>query len=233
MSNYRRQFELVRGLKAIVEPSYKKLNSIYIPGQSLSLHACIWYTSPSQLRPPWFGKGELHCRLRSCIPRLHVFEQGDHFLQALSPPSTIWQVKTLLNILRGSWYDYLVGIVVFQSELLIKRGWELMKVATIARVWLPTLIHSHQLWTGSNFDESWSEFLQVCPVITNSHATLVLVWPGHESWENSHANSHFSTLINSHVTLVLVWPGHESWENCHENSRFSTIINFKFRITVH
>jgi hypothetical protein len=29
----------------------------------------------------------------------------------------------------------------------------------------------------------------------NSHATLVLVWPGHGSWENSHANSPFSTLM--------------------------------------
>ena len=30
----------------------------------------------------------------------------------------------------------------------------------------------------------------------NSHATLVLViWPGHENWENSHSNSRFSTLM--------------------------------------
>jgi hypothetical protein len=73
-------------------------------------------------------------------------------------------------------------------------------------------------------------------------STLVLVWPGHESRENSHANSRFSTLmqllfsyshansrfstlINSHATPVLVWPGHESWENSHANSRFSTLIN--------
>ena len=60
---------------------------------------------------------------------------------------------------------------------------------------------------------------------TNSHATFVLVWPGHESWENSHTNSRLSTLINSHATLVLVWPGHESWENSHTNSRLSTLIN--------
>jgi branched-subunit amino acid transport protein AzlD len=44
--------------------------------------------------------------------------------------------------------------------------------------------------------------------------------------ENSHANSRFSTIINSHATLVLVWPGHESWENSHTNSHFSTIINY-------
>jgi hypothetical protein len=58
--------------------------------------------------------------------------------------------------------------------------------------------------------------------------TLVLVWPGHESWENSHANSRFSTLINSHATLVLVWQGHESWENPDANSRFSTLMQLLF-----
>jgi hypothetical protein len=42
----------------------------------------------------------------------------------------------------------------------------------------------------------------------------------HESWENSHANSRLSTLINSHATLVLAWPGHESWENKEKWSNF-------------
>ena len=51
------------------------------------------------------------------------------------------------------------------------------------------------------------------------------VWPGHESWENFHTNSRFSTFINSYTTVVLVWPGHESLENSHTNSRFSTLIN--------
>jgi hypothetical protein len=37
-----------------------------------------------------------------------------------------------------------------------------------------------------------------------------------------------STLINSHATLVLVWPGHESWENSHANSRFSTLMQLLF-----
>jgi hypothetical protein len=64
---------------------------------------------------------------------------------------------------------------------------------------------------------------------SNSRATLVLVWPGHESWENSHANSRFSTLINSHATLVLVWPGQESWENAHTNSRFSNLVIYRSR----
>jgi hypothetical protein len=35
--------------------------------------------------------------------------------------------------------------------------------------------------------------------LLNSHATLVLVWPGHESWENSDANSRLPILI-------LAWP---------------------------
>jgi hypothetical protein len=53
--------------------------------------------------------------------------------------------------------------------------------------------------------------------LLNSRATLVLVWPGHVSWENSR----FSTL-NSHATLVLVW------ENSHANSRFSTLMQLLF-----
>ena len=52
-------------------------------------------------------------------------------------------------------------------------------------------------------------------------STLILVWLAHESWENSRANSRFSTLINSR----LVWLAHESWENSRANSRFSTLIN--------
>ena len=49
----------------------------------------------------------------------------------------------------------------------------------------------------------------------------------HESWENSHTNSHLSSLINFHATLVLVWPEHVRWEdsNTCTNSRLSTLIN--------
>jgi hypothetical protein len=58
-------------------------------------------------------------------------------------------------------------------------------------------------WVGSNlmrvYYESKYSIVKVniqTIIINNSHATLVLVWLGHESWENSHANSRFSTLIN-------------------------------------
>jgi hypothetical protein len=43
--------------------------------------------------------------------------------------------------------------------------------------------------------------LSLLSTLINSHATLVLFWPGHESWENSHTDTRFSTLINSRVTL--------------------------------
>jgi hypothetical protein len=73
-----------------------------------------------------------------------------------------------------------------------------------------SLLNSHAtlvlVWPGH---ESWELSCKLS--LLNSHVTLVLVWPGHESWENSHTNSHFSTLINSHATLVLVWPRHENW----------------------
>jgi hypothetical protein len=36
------------------------------------------------------------------------------------------------------------------------------------------------------------------------------------------------SLLNSHATLVLVWPGHENWENSHANSRFSTLMQLLF-----
>jgi hypothetical protein len=90
-------------------------------------------------------------------------------------------------------------------------------------------MHSRWLWV-SNFNESWWTFslrarVNIQSTLINSHATLVLVWPEHQSWENSHTNSRFSTIINFHPTLVLVWPGHESWENSHGNSRFSILIN--------
>jgi hypothetical protein len=78
-----------------------------------------------------------------------------------------------------------------------------------------TLFNSQSRLTGA--------LLRAWQYPVNSHATLVFVWLEHESWENSHANSRFSTLINSHATLVLVWLEHESWENSHANSRFSTL----------
>ena len=36
------------------------------------------------------------------------------------------------------------------------------------------------------------------------------------------------SLLNSHATLVRVWPGHQSWENSHTNSRFSTLRQLLF-----
>jgi hypothetical protein len=67
----------------------------------------------------------------------------------------------------------------------------------------PTLIDSHGrlssplLWAGSHFDDS--SVRQI-----NYNATLVFVWQRHQSWENSHANSRFSTaLINWLMQLLL------------------------------
>ena len=39
--------------------------------------------------------------------------------------------------------------------------------------------------------------------LITSRATVVLVWPGHESSENSFTNSCLSTLINSRTNVVL------------------------------
>ena len=77
-----------------------------------------------------------------------------------------------------------------------------------------SLLNSHLL--SSSFD--WRmrvERTLVQTLASQLSSTLILVWPAHESWENSRANSRFSTLIYSHLlssTLILVWPAHESWE---------------------
>ena len=36
------------------------------------------------------------------------------------------------------------------------------------------------------------------------------------------------SLVSSRATLVLVWPGHESWWNSHVNSRLSTLMQLLF-----
>lgn len=40
--------------------------------------------------------------------------------------------------------------------------------------------------------------------LLNSHQ-LIFVWPEHETWENSRANSLFSILINSHLCWTRAW----------------------------
>jgi hypothetical protein len=69
---------------------------------------------------------------------------------------------------------------------------------TLTRVSPP---NSRKLSLTSN-NESWWEFSlsggNIQSILVNSHATLVLAWPVlvvHESWENCHANSRFSTLM--------------------------------------
>ena len=47
-------------------------------------------------------------------------------------------------------------------------------------------------------------------------SSTLMLRPRRERCESSHANWRLSTpIINSQATLVLVRPGHESWENSH------------------
>jgi hypothetical protein len=106
-------------------------------------------------------------------------------------------------------------------QLLLSFDWGM----TVGKTLMQTLASQLSCNSCSRLTGAWELWKLSCTLsLLNSHATLVLVWPGHESWGNSHANSRFSTLINSRATLVLVWLGHESWENSHANSRFSTLI---------
>jgi hypothetical protein len=124
-----------------------------------------------------------------------------------------------------------------------------------------TLVHSHQLWTGSNFNELMRVFaiargnfqstlMQLLfsfdrgfrvektlmhtlasQLSCNSCSRLTRAWELRKLSCNSCSRLTGAwelrklSLLNSHATLVLVWPGHESWENSHANSRFSTLIN--------
>jgi hypothetical protein len=111
--------------------------------------------------------------------------------------------------------------------LVLTGGWELRKLSCKL-----SLLNSHQLSCNScsRFDRDMRvEKTLIQTLASQLSSTLMQLlfsfWSGHESWENSHTNSRFSTLINSHATLVLIWPGHKSWENSHANSRFSTLIS--------
>ena len=104
----------------------------------------------------------------------------------------------------------------------------------------------------SRLTRTWELMKLSCKLsLVNCHATLVLVWPGYESWWNSHANSRLSTLmqllfsfdhdmrvhetlmcklslVNSHVTLVLMKLSCKltlvhSHTNSHTNSHLSSL----------
>ncbi len=64
-----------------------------------------------------------------------------------------------------------------------------------------SLLNSHLL--SSSFD--WRMRVQrtlVQTLASELSSTLILVWLAHDSWENSRANSRFSTLIYSHPNLT-------------------------------
>jgi hypothetical protein len=151
--------------------------------------------------------------------------------------------ETLMETLASQLLSTLISC---NSCSLLTWAWELRKLSCKL-----SLLNSHatlvlvrlgyESWVNSHANSRFSTLMQLlfsfltgtwdlrkllCKLsLLNAHATLVLAWPGHENWENSHGNSRFSTLINSHATLVLVWPGHENWENSHANSRLPTLIN--------
>jgi hypothetical protein len=106
-----------------------------------------------------------------------------------------------------------------KKELIVLRPNHMkLRVANLARVWPLTLIDSHQLWSSN---ESWenshvnsrsSTLMQLLfsfdqamkvekTLMSNSHATLVLVWSSNESWENSHVK----LSCNSCSLLIKQW----------------------------
>ena len=78
------------------------------------------------------------------------------------------------------------------------------------------------VWPGH---ESWWN----CPMSTLSYrvscnsCSRLTLW----TWELMKLSCNLS-LVNSHATVVLVWQGHESWWNSHANSRWSTLTKLLF-----
>jgi hypothetical protein len=77
--------------------------------------------------------------------------------------------------------------------------WELRKLSCKL-----SLLNSNQLWASQILMRVLVRLTgNIQPTLINSHSTLVLVWLGHESWQNFHTNSRLPTLINSNLTGIL------------------------------
>ena len=112
-----------------------------------------------------------------------------------------------------------VNSIPFFSCSPLTRTWELMKLSCKL-----SLVNSHATLVlfdqGTRVDETLMQTL-ARQLPCNSCSRLTRTWEliklSCKLW-----------LANSHATLVLVWPGHESWWNSHANSRSSTPMQLLF-----
>jgi hypothetical protein len=100
----------------------------------------------------------------------------------------------------------------------LKRVWQLMRVATLARVWSPTLINFELVQILTRIETIWWVFSlyargNIQSILINSHATLVLVWPRGTRVEKTLMQTLASQFSSTHI---VVWPA--------LNSRPSTIF---------
>jgi hypothetical protein len=68
-------------------------------------------------------------------------------------------------------------------------------------------------------------------VSCNSCSRLTGAWELRKLSKQTFASQLSSTLINSHATLVLVWPRHESWENSQSKLNFASQLRFDQGLT--
>ena len=100
---------------------------------------------------------------------------------------------------------------------------KLMRVASLACVWPPTRINSHQLWTVSNFNASTCKSTRVFARLTGHESCCMRVvdkfWTASGFYFVATGSTKLlsvflvnfrSTLIDSHATLVLVWPSNHA-----------------------
>jgi hypothetical protein len=74
------------------------------------------------------------------------------------------------------------------------------------KLWCKFSLSSSYLYSCSRLTRTWELRKLSCKLsLLSSHATFVLVWPGHESRENSDVNSRFPTLMDSCSRLTRTW----------------------------
>jgi hypothetical protein len=96
---------------------------------------------------------------------------------------TIWKISSVLSSLEGQW-----GISLDDAGLSLDQTGMRVDESRNSRPRLTA--NSHALSSTLNWFKCWWKMTRVF-----AHATLVLVCVEHESWENSHTNSRFSTLM--------------------------------------
>jgi hypothetical protein len=111
--------------------------------------------------------------------------------------STLMQITLVLILPRHeSWENSHANSRFSISSTLMQLLFSFYRGTRVEKTLMQTLASQLSCNSCSRFTETRELRKLSCKLsLLKSHATLVLVLPRHESWENSHANSRFSTLM--------------------------------------